>query len=65
MDNSFTEEAISTMFCNIPDILALHQRLVEELDRCMPNGPAYTATIAQCYVKFVSGIGEVNPWSSG
>ncbi len=51
---SFTEEAISTLFGNVAGILALHQRLVEDLERCLPNGPVHDARVSQCFLKYVS-----------
>lgn len=53
-DNSFSEKIIQTLFCNIEEILALHQQLMADLDSCMGAGASYDTTIAQCYLKHVS-----------
>ena len=54
-DNSFTEDIIATLFCNITDILELHRDLVKELDSCIyPKGPAYESQVARCFLKHVS-----------
>jgi len=50
-DNSFSEKIIQTLFCNIEEILALHQQLMADLDSCMGAGASYDTTIAQCYLK--------------
>ena len=53
-DNTFTEENIKTLFCNIEDILEFHKRLVVDLSACLGSkGPAYDTRIAQCFLKHV------------
>ena len=53
-DHTFTESVLQKLFCNIEDILALHQRLVAELEICLKGGAAYTSCVAGVYLKFVS-----------
>ena len=52
-DNSFTDDVIHTLFCNIEEILALHERLVVDLDTCLHGTPSYGTTIAKCYLDHV------------
>lgn len=54
-DNSFTEEKIQRLFCNIEQILDFHRSLMLELSACVGNkGPSYDTQIAQCYLRQVS-----------
>ena len=52
-DKSFTDDVIQTLFSNIEEILALHERLVMDLDTCLHGTPSYGAAIAQCYLNHV------------
>lgn len=54
-ENSFTNEDIVTLFCNIEQILEFHRQLLSDLDSYMePKGPTYETPISRCYLKHVS-----------
>lgn len=54
-ENSFTNEDIEILFCNIEQILDIHRQLVSDLESCIgPKGPSYETLISQCYLKHVS-----------
>ncbi len=54
-DNTFTEEHIKVLFCNIEKILEFHKLLMGDLSTCVGSkGPAYETRIAQCFLKHVS-----------
>lgn len=55
-DNSFTDDVIHTLFCNIEEILALHERLMVDLDACVRGTPSYGTTIAKCYLNHQEGF---------
>lgn len=55
-DQSFTEDIIVKLFCNMEDLHALHQRLLQDI-AVIGENPSHHSTVARTYVKHVSGCG--------
>lgn len=56
-ESTFTAENIQTLFCNIEEILAVHQSLIKDLEEIVGHGskgPVYETEVASCYLKHVS-----------
>ena len=53
-DKSLTEDTISKLFCNIEELLRIHQELVNDLEKSLSPSPTYEAQISQCYLRHVS-----------
>ena len=48
-----TPEVVEKLFCNIEEILAVHKRLLRDLDQEMLPSVSPDARVASCYVKHV------------
>ena len=54
-ESTFTAKNIQTLFCNIEEILTVHQSLVKDLEAIVGSrGPVYETEVASCYLKHVS-----------
>ena len=54
VETSFTDERIKTLFCNIEEIAAMHEDLIEVLDKTCASSLSYDTPIAGCYLVIVS-----------
>ncbi|KAL5483897.1 hypothetical protein EMCRGX_G020316 [Ephydatia muelleri] len=50
VETSFTDERIKTLFCNIEEIAAMHEDLIEVLDKTCASSLSYDTPIAGCYL---------------
>lgn len=54
VESSFTDEKIKTLFSNIEEITAMHEDLMEVLDKTCATSLSYETPIAGCYLVIVS-----------
>lgn len=55
-DKSFTDEVIKRLFCNMDELHALHQRLLQDIGRTIGENPTHHSTVARIYAAHVSGV---------
>lgn len=55
-DHTFTEDIIAKLFCNMEQLHALHQSLLQDI-KVVGENPSYHSTVARTYAKHVSGRG--------
>lgn len=56
-DKSFTDDVIRKLFCNMDELHALHQRLLQDIARNIGENPTHHSTVARTYATHVSGCG--------
>ena len=60
-ESTFTAENIQKLFCNIEEILTVHQSLVKDLDAIVASkGPVYETEVASCYLRHVSRFVKID-----